>query len=164
MTDYGIEEIYGLVYEAFQGGQAKIQLQAFPFRMTTANLVRHEQDPNVSFWQMLKTGNDAFLEMDSRHGRRLRSALRVQSISYELGSRSEQSVPIGYYRNNRCGASIGGRNPCQIWPAVGALSRSICSKDKRYPSPTLTSFTIGRNITVLNPAVLPDGAFSRPRR
>jgi murein L,D-transpeptidase YafK len=62
MTDYGIEEIYGLVYEAFQGGQAKIQLQAFPFRMTTANFVRHEQDPNASFWQMLKTGSDAFLE------------------------------------------------------------------------------------------------------
>jgi murein L,D-transpeptidase YafK len=62
MTDYGIDEIYGLVYEAFQGGQAKIQLQAFPFRMTTANLVRYEQDPNVLFWQMLKTGSDAFLE------------------------------------------------------------------------------------------------------
>ena len=62
MTDYGIEEIYGLVYEAFQGGQAKIQLQAFPFQMTTANLVRHGQDPNTSFWQMLKTGSDAFLE------------------------------------------------------------------------------------------------------
>jgi murein L,D-transpeptidase YafK len=62
MTDYGIEEIYGLVYEAFQGGQSKVQLQAFPFRMTTANLVRHEQDANLSFWQMLKTGSDAFLE------------------------------------------------------------------------------------------------------
>ena len=62
MTDYGMEEIYGLVAEAFQGGQAKIQLQAFPFRMTAENLVRHEQDPNASFWQMLKTGNDAFLE------------------------------------------------------------------------------------------------------
>jgi murein L,D-transpeptidase YafK len=62
MTDYGIEEIYGLVYEAFQGGQPKIQLQAFPFRMTTTNLVRHEHDPNESFWQMLKTGSDAFLE------------------------------------------------------------------------------------------------------
>jgi murein L,D-transpeptidase YafK len=62
MTDYGIEEIYGLVYEAFQGGQAKIQLQAFPFQMTTANLVRHGDDPNTSFWQMLKTGSDAFLE------------------------------------------------------------------------------------------------------
>jgi murein L,D-transpeptidase YafK len=62
MTDNGIEEIYGLVYEAFQGRQAKIQLQAFPFRMTTVNLARHEQDPNLSFWQMLKTGSDAFLE------------------------------------------------------------------------------------------------------
>ena len=62
MTDYGMEEIYGLVAEAFQGGQAKIQLQAFPFGMTAENLVRHEQDPNASFWQMLKTGNDAFLE------------------------------------------------------------------------------------------------------
>ena len=31
MTDYGMDEIYGLVDEAFKGGQAKIQLQAFPF-------------------------------------------------------------------------------------------------------------------------------------
>jgi murein L,D-transpeptidase YafK len=61
-SNHGIEDIYGLVFEAFQGGQAKIQLQAFPFRMTMTNLVRHEQDPNVSFWQMLKTGGDAFLE------------------------------------------------------------------------------------------------------
>jgi murein L,D-transpeptidase YafK len=61
MTDYGMEEIYGLVAEAFQGGQAKIQLQAFPFRITAENLTRHAQDPNASFWQMLKTGNDAFL-------------------------------------------------------------------------------------------------------
>ena len=62
MTDYGMEEIYGLVDEAFQSGQAKIQLQAFPFSMTTANFLRHEQDPNASFWRMLKTGSDAFLE------------------------------------------------------------------------------------------------------
>ena len=63
MTDYGMEEIYGLVAEAFRGGQVKIQLQAFPFRMTTENLVRHEQDPNASFWEMLKTGDDAFLTL-----------------------------------------------------------------------------------------------------
>lgn len=49
MSDYGMEEIYGLVDEAFQSGQAKIQLQAFPFSMTTANFLRHEQDPNASF-------------------------------------------------------------------------------------------------------------------
>jgi murein L,D-transpeptidase YafK len=60
MTDAGIEEIYGLVDEAFKGGQDKVQLQAFPFRMTAQNLARHAGDPNIAFWQMLKTGSDAF--------------------------------------------------------------------------------------------------------
>jgi murein L,D-transpeptidase YafK len=60
MTDYEMEEIYGLVDEAFKGGQDKIQLQAFPFRMTTQNLVRHADDPNAPFWQVLKMGSDAF--------------------------------------------------------------------------------------------------------
>jgi murein L,D-transpeptidase YafK len=60
MTDAGIEEIYGLVDETFKGGQDKVQLQAFPFRMTAQNLARHTGDPNVAFWQMLKTGSDAF--------------------------------------------------------------------------------------------------------
>ena len=56
MTDYGIEEIYGLVYEAFQGGQAKIQLQAFPFRMTTANFVRHDKIPMRRFGKCSRLG------------------------------------------------------------------------------------------------------------
>jgi murein L,D-transpeptidase YafK len=61
MTDYAMEEIYGLVDEAFKGGQEKVQLQAFPFRMTAQNLARHAGDPNMPFWEMLKAGNDAFL-------------------------------------------------------------------------------------------------------
>jgi murein L,D-transpeptidase YafK len=61
MTDYQMEEIYGLVDEAFKGGQDKIQLAAFPFRMTTQNLARHAYDPNAPFWAMLKSGDDAFL-------------------------------------------------------------------------------------------------------
>ncbi len=60
MTDYEMEEIYGLVEEAFKGGQDKIQLQAFPFRVTTQNLARHADDPNAPFWQVLKMGSDAF--------------------------------------------------------------------------------------------------------
>jgi murein L,D-transpeptidase YafK len=60
MTDSAMEEIYGLVDEAFTGGQQKVQLQAFPFRMTTQNLARHAGDPNMPFWQMLKAGSDAF--------------------------------------------------------------------------------------------------------
>ena len=61
MTDYQMEEIYGLVEEAFKGGQEKIQLAAFPFRMTTQNLARNAYDPNAPFWEMLKLGDDAFL-------------------------------------------------------------------------------------------------------
>lgn len=61
MTDYAMEEIYGLVEEAFKGGQEKVQLQAFPFRMTAQNLASHAGDPNMPFWQMLKAGSDAFV-------------------------------------------------------------------------------------------------------
>jgi murein L,D-transpeptidase YafK len=61
MTDYAMEEIYGLVDEAFKGGQEKVQLQAFPFRMTAQNLASHAHDPNLPFWEMLKAGSDAFL-------------------------------------------------------------------------------------------------------
>ena len=60
MTDYAMEEIYGLVEEAFRGGQEKVQLQAFPFRMTAQNLASHAGDPNLPFWEMLKAGSDAF--------------------------------------------------------------------------------------------------------
>ena len=61
MTDYQIEEIYGLVEEAFKGGQGEVQLAAFPFRMTTQSLSRHAYDVNAPFWGMLKSGDDAFL-------------------------------------------------------------------------------------------------------
>jgi murein L,D-transpeptidase YafK len=61
MTDYQMEEIYGLADEAFKGGQDKIQLEAFPFRMTAENLASHADDPNTPFWDMLKNGSDAFL-------------------------------------------------------------------------------------------------------
>jgi murein L,D-transpeptidase YafK len=60
MTDYEMEEIYGFFEEAFKGGQDKIQLQAFPFRMTMQNLARYAHDSNAPFWQVLKMGSDAF--------------------------------------------------------------------------------------------------------
>jgi murein L,D-transpeptidase YafK len=60
MTDYQMEEIYGLIEEAFRDGQDRVQLQAFPFQMTAENLTRHAEDPNLPFWEMLKTGSDAF--------------------------------------------------------------------------------------------------------
>jgi murein L,D-transpeptidase YafK len=63
MTNQNIDEIYALIGEAFGGGQEKVQLEAFPFRMTAENLASHaENNPNAAFWAMLKTGSDVFLE------------------------------------------------------------------------------------------------------
>jgi murein L,D-transpeptidase YafK len=60
MTDQEIGEIYSLAREAFLGGQKEIQLQAYPFRMTPANMARHRNNPSFAFWQMIKEGYDHF--------------------------------------------------------------------------------------------------------
>jgi len=60
MTDEQIGEIYSLAREAFLGGQKEFQIQAYPFRMTPANLARHRNNPNLAFWKMIKVGNDHF--------------------------------------------------------------------------------------------------------
>jgi len=60
MTDEQIGEIYSLAREAFLGGQKEFQIQAYPFRLTPANLARHRTNPNMAFWMMLKQGNDHF--------------------------------------------------------------------------------------------------------
>lgn len=60
MTDAQIEEIYAFGRDAFQGGQSEFQIQAFPFRMTAANMARYRDDPNYKFWAMLKEGYDHF--------------------------------------------------------------------------------------------------------
>lgn len=60
MTNEQMDEIFGLAHESFAAGQSHIQVQAYPFRMTEANLVRHAADPNIDFWQTLKAGSDVF--------------------------------------------------------------------------------------------------------
>ncbi len=60
MTDEQIGEIYSLARDSFLGGQKDFQVQAYPFRMTPANLAKHRNNPNMPFWTMLKEGNDHF--------------------------------------------------------------------------------------------------------
>jgi murein L,D-transpeptidase YafK len=62
MTDAYIEEIYILAREAFNAGQTKFHVQAFPFRMTTWNMMRHRLNEWYPFWVKLKEGYDAFEE------------------------------------------------------------------------------------------------------
>ncbi len=60
MTDAYIEEIYILAREAFNAGQTKFHVHAFPFRMTDANMQRYRDAPWQPFWMKLKEGYDAF--------------------------------------------------------------------------------------------------------
>ena len=60
MTDEQIAEIYSLGRESFFGGQRAFQFQAYPFRMTAANMAKHRNNPNMAFWKMIKEGNDHF--------------------------------------------------------------------------------------------------------
>ena len=60
MTDEQIAEIYSLGRESFFGGQKSFQLQAYPFKMTAANMAKHRNNPNMPFWKMIKEGYDHF--------------------------------------------------------------------------------------------------------
>lgn len=60
MTDEQMSEIYSLARDSFLGVKRSFQVQAYPFRLTPANLARHRNNPNLAFWQMLKIGNDHF--------------------------------------------------------------------------------------------------------
>jgi len=60
MTDEQIAEIYALARESFFGGQKSFQIQAYPFRMTPANMAKHRNSPHLAFWRMLKQGYDHF--------------------------------------------------------------------------------------------------------
>jgi murein L,D-transpeptidase YafK len=60
MTDEQIAEVYALARDALLGGRPSFQVQAYPFRLTPANLARHRTNPHIAFWKMLKIGNDHF--------------------------------------------------------------------------------------------------------
>jgi murein L,D-transpeptidase YafK len=60
MTDAQVAQIYAFARDAFKGGQDSIQLEAFPFRMTAANMARYRDDSNYPFWKNLKEGYDYF--------------------------------------------------------------------------------------------------------
>jgi murein L,D-transpeptidase YafK len=60
MTDEGVAEVYAIADRALRSGQSDFQVQAFPFRMTAAQMAKHHRDPNIGFWRNLKLGYDIF--------------------------------------------------------------------------------------------------------
>jgi murein L,D-transpeptidase YafK len=60
MTDAVVDELWQIVTAALGAGQARFQLQVFPFRMTAENFAARKDSPWLPFWQDLKTVHDAF--------------------------------------------------------------------------------------------------------
>jgi len=62
MTDAKIDEIYGLVDAAIDGGQQEIPVHVFPFRMTDEMMLKYSDNEWYNFWGNLKEGYDYFEE------------------------------------------------------------------------------------------------------
>jgi len=60
MSDYNIDEIYTLVYEAFVHGQKSVQVAIFPFEMTNKNIEAYAKWTPIRFWRNMKSGYDMF--------------------------------------------------------------------------------------------------------
>jgi murein L,D-transpeptidase YafK len=60
MTDALMEEIYAIARESFLGGHDSFQVHAFPFRMTSENMVRHANHEAYPFWRTMKEAYDYF--------------------------------------------------------------------------------------------------------
>src|SRR5262249_1648440 len=60
MTDEQISEIYALARDSFTGARPSFQVQAYPFRLTPANLARNQNNPNRPFRKRLKAAKDHF--------------------------------------------------------------------------------------------------------
>jgi murein L,D-transpeptidase YafK len=60
MQNDPMREIYGIIREAFAGGQPLIQTQIFPFKLTQSDLGKQRRSANHLFWSTLKVGYDTF--------------------------------------------------------------------------------------------------------
>ena len=62
MTNDGVDEIWRIITASLNGGQKRFQVQAFPFRMTEANLQEKAGHKWQPFWGQLKVAYDLFEE------------------------------------------------------------------------------------------------------
>jgi murein L,D-transpeptidase YafK len=102
MTDQQIGEIYALARASLFSGERSFQIQAYPFRLTPANLARHRNNPNVAFWKMLKIGNDHF---EATH---LQPKVEVCDRRYVFDAQppSNSTNPLVFDADRRCPAFV----------------------------------------------------------
>lgn len=114
MTDEQIIEIFAFARDAFKGGQKTVQLQAFPFRMTAENMVRHRDNPNIEFWKMLKVGYDHF---------------QITKRPPEIGVCDKKYV---FNQQAADGSALSGSGQCPAMSTPASLQVALNAHDKTY--------------------------------
>ncbi|MEW6146763.1 MAG: L,D-transpeptidase family protein [Bradyrhizobium sp.] len=120
MTDEQISEIYSLARDSLLGGRPSFQVQAYPFRLTPANLARHRNSPNLAFWKMLKVGNDHF------ETTRLEPKVDVCDRRYVFDAQPPPSSrhPLAFSANEKC-------PPFVVNPEIARAARQKQHADER---------------------------------
>ena len=140
MTDEQIGEIYSLARESFLGGQHSFQIQAYPFRMTPANMARHRTNPNMAFWKMIKEGNDHFevthlepkVEVCDRHY--VFDASRPPDAKRSLVfNPAGPARPMPWRPRS---PDLSRRNSRKTMPGTRSLSKSTCRPRRSEPAST----------------------------
>lgn len=116
MTDEQISEIFAMGRESFFAGQQSFQVQAYPFRMTPANMAKHRNNPNMPFWKMLKQGYDHF------EVTRLEPKVDVCEKRYVFNAQApaNASTPLAFNPKGKCPAY---EIPQDVWAAVNEKQR-----------------------------------------
>ena len=60
MTDAVIDELWALVTAALNGGQERVEVHVYPFRLTDARLAAFGWHPSAEFWRDMKPAYDLF--------------------------------------------------------------------------------------------------------
>jgi murein L,D-transpeptidase YafK len=102
MTDEQMGEIYSLARDSLLGDQPSFQIQAYPFRLTPANLARHRTNPNLDFWMMLKIGNDHF---EATH-LEPKVAVCDRRYVFDASAPPNSSQPLAFDPTSKCPAFV----------------------------------------------------------
>lgn len=60
IQDAPMQNLFAAMRDAFKAGQKSVQLQIYPYRMHSMNMLMHRDPKNMDFWRQLKVGYDKF--------------------------------------------------------------------------------------------------------
>ncbi len=127
MTDESVSEIYAFGRDAFKGGQRDFQVQAFPFRMTAANMARYKNDQNYPFWKMLKQGYDYF------EANKVPPKVDVCEKRYVFNVATADGQPLS--PTGACPPSVGGE--AMSYASYEKTFQSAFSASQKAPAPSI---------------------------